>query len=480
MQPGQKGVDRAPAPQEAGWLWLLDVQSDDAVALRIHVLNMLLPEGATLIAYAPDDLHQVVGPYEEAGLFDDGDLWLPTIVSQRVRIECWVPASALVNPQQAPQEPLFVLDRLQHVYRDPLKNDAPDAGEEGEEGGIAGAGCHNQIVCHPEWLDLGQSVAGIGTIGNNSIWCSGQLLRTEIDDETPYYLTAHHCLSTNFEARSSEIYWEYQASVCGGPPPALNSVPHSNVCTLVRTGAGSDFTLLMIEGPIPDDVEWASWSSVDASDGADVLCIHHPLGKQKRISFGDKASNPTCGGALTHIRSNWNDGVTQPGSSGSGLFRVDNGQLIGQLHCGSSDCGFVTNDSYGAFFVTYPLISDKLDEGDDDNREDNDTCAQAVLLDAGVYPNRIVKSTDADWYRIRVPAGRTMTATAKFKHAWGDIDLRLYGACGTPPIDSAVGGGNTETVTYTNNTGSLQNVRLRAYIVNDVRNSYKLTVTIEN
>jgi hypothetical protein len=490
---------------EPGWLWVMDIHSEGAVAMRIRALNMTLPPGATLIAYDPvSPQTTVVGPYEERGPFEDGEIWMPTIVSPIVRVECWVPASALAGASRAgaaaPTDPLFVLDRIQHVYRDPLReefdrrvdggvgdaerngvNDTErNGGDGGEEGGIAGGGCHNQVACHPEFLDLARAVGGIGTLGENSIWCTGQLIRTEADDKTPYFLTAHHCLSFNFEARDAEIYWQYQAPTCGASPPGLATVEQSNVCTLVRTGSGSDYTLLMIEGPVDPDSTFASWTGVDAANGAEVVCIHHPQGRQKRISFGTKAGNPTCGGALTHVRSNWNDGITQPGSSGGGLFRADNGQLIGQLHCGSSDCGQVTNDSFGAFFATYPLISDKLDEGDDDDFEPNRTCNTAPLITPGVYNNRVVKSVDVDWYRISVPAGQRLTVRAQFKHIWGDIDMRLYGGCGASPIDTSAGTGNTETVTWVNNTGSSQFRRVRVYLFNDVRATYKLTVTLED
>lgn len=483
--------------KQDGWLWVMDAQSDGAIALRLHVLNMLLPDGATLIAYDPhaakvDLAKSVVGPYEEGGPFDDGDIWLPTIGSQIARVECWVPTVALAAADQPPQQPLFVVDRLQHIYRDPFRVSGAEVGGGGDagggggigggvidtEGGIAGAGCHNQIACHPEWLETANAVAGIGTIGDNSLFCTGQLIRTQSDDHTPYFLTAHHCLSTNGEARTSEIYWRYQASTCGGSPPSLLSVPHSNVCSLVRTDSGPDFTLLMIEGPLPANPTWASWTSADAVDGTDVVCIHHPLGTQKRISFGTKASNPTCGQLISHIRVNWTDGVTEPGSSGSGVFRADTAELIGQLHCGSSACGNVTNDSFGGFFVTYGLISDILDAGSDDSFEPNATCGTAATLTPGTYPGLVVKSTDLDWYKIHVPPGKRLTVRANFKDAWGDIDMRLYTTCGGTPVDSSLSTGNVEEVTYLNTGASAINMRLKVYIVGDVRNKYKLTVTL--
>jgi hypothetical protein len=58
--------------------------------------------------------------------------------------------------------------------------------------------------------------------------------------------------------------------------------------------------------------------------------------------------------------------------------------------------------------------------------------------------------------------------------------MRLYGGCGASPIDTSAGTGNTETVTWVNNTGSSQIRRVRVYLFNDVRATYKLTVTLED
>jgi hypothetical protein len=372
------------------------------------------------------------------------------------------------------------LDRIQHVYRDPTDIDAPIE-KHGDEGGIAGVFCHNQIACHDDWLDLARAVAGIGTAGENSIWCTGQLIRTETDDLTPYFLTAHHCLSSNYEARASEIYFDYQAATCGGQAPGLRHMAYADSATLVSTGAGTDYTLLLIEGAVSPTRAFAPWTSADAADGTAVACIHHPLGKQKRISFGTKASNPTCGTPQTHVRSNWSDGVTQPGSSGSGLFREDTGELIGQLHCGSSDCGNVTNDSYGAFYVTYPFIADALVAGTDDAFEPNLDCASAAAVTPGVYPGLIVKSGNEDWYRIHVPPFKRLTVRAQFRNTWGDVDMQLFNNnCGGSPIDSSAGTGNVETVAITNNHPNARNVRLRVFAFDDVRAHYKLTVTLAN
>src|SRR5262249_5419423 len=150
-------------------------------------------------------------------------------------------------------------------------------------------------------------------------------------------------------------------------------------------------------GTIPrTQVYWCGWTNAVQADGTAVAGIHHPGGAFKRISFGNTASNVTCGNA-NHIRSNWYlpfggayISVTEPGSSGSGLFRQSDQLLVGQLHCGPSACGQSgadQHDDYGAFAATYSNISGYLMGGTDDNLDDNDTCATARTVTTGNYTN---------------------------------------------------------------------------------------------
>ena len=48
----------------------------------------------------------------------------------------------------------------------------------------------------------------------------------------------------------------------------------------------------------------------------------------------------------------WDDGTTEPGSSGSPLFNQDH-QVIGQLHGGGAACGNSESDWYGKFFTSW-------------------------------------------------------------------------------------------------------------------------------
>jgi hypothetical protein len=468
-------------------LWVGDVAATDAIGLRLHLAGLNLPHGAEIAVYAPSELDarsrylesgEVAAPAIDFFNFNDGPalkadqgVWTSTVVGDRARIEYFVPAGT------AGRELPFTVDRLQHLYLDPVAITLKAAREK------AAGSCHNDVTCYPEWGAIARAVAGIGAIGQNALFCSGQLINTQQNDFTPYFLTANHCVDTQGEAQSVEVYWLYQTSNCGGNPPSLGSIQRSRGTTLLSTNFVSDYTLLLIEGTVPSGLVWAGWNAGRINDGTGVTAIHHPAGDYKRISFGDKGSGEHfCGASFindsNHVKINWTDAPTEPGSSGSGIFRNDTKQLFGQLHCGPSSCGRETNDSYGSFAVTYPRIKNLLKAGADDKTEQNDTCAKAKLAKPGVLGNRIVKVTDQDWFKVNVPRGKTVTIEASFAHGNGDVDLKAFASCKTGAIASSEGSGNSERIEVTNTGRKAAFVWVQVFLADDVRNSYDLRVSV--
>jgi hypothetical protein len=80
--------------------------------------------------------------------------------------------------------------------------------------------------------------------------------------------------------------------------------------------------------------------------------IHHPAGDIKKISFENRALE-TAGKFWRVPR--WDLGVTEGGSSGSGLWNQDH-LLVGQLYGGASACGNPDNklwDRYGKIAASW-------------------------------------------------------------------------------------------------------------------------------
>jgi hypothetical protein len=257
---------------------------------------------------------------------------------------------------------------------------------------------------------------------------------------------------------------------------------------LVSTSPSSDYTLLLIHGALPDSLYWAGWTGKTVPDGTDSTVIHHPAGDYKRISFGYKSDSQICNqdagtNAIKLVRIVWTDGVTEPGSSGSGIFTDDTQQLFGQLFFGPSACGESQEnlyDCFGAFTNTYTKIRKFLAAGSDDNSEQNDTCPKARVVRAGNLNNRIVKINDPDWYRISVPAGRTVTVTVNFDNGNGDVDLTGYADCSSDAVITSQGQDNSETISIQNTGSRAANVYWQVYLSSSTRNTYNMNVSVHN
>jgi hypothetical protein len=124
--------------------------------------------------------------------------------------------------------------------------------------------------------------------------------------------------------------------------------------------ADVDVTLIELDD-IPDSnfrVYYSGWDrSGTAPPGA--VGIHHPGGFEKCISFanGPLSTGDNCIGGTginTHWQVTWDAGVTEPGSSGSGIWDPSTHRLVGTLSGGGSDCSTpFDSDCYGKFSLAW-------------------------------------------------------------------------------------------------------------------------------
>jgi hypothetical protein len=72
----------------------------------------------------------------------------------------------------------------------------------------------------------------------------------------------------------------------------------------------------------------------------------------------------------------------------------------------------------------------------DDALEDNDATGTAKLLSGGTTRSLAICSGDEDYYKVSASAGQTLRVAVRFKHAQGDLDLRVLRPDGTPLASS--------------------------------------------
>jgi hypothetical protein len=329
-----------------GKIWRLRVTSDGATDLNFGFSACWLPEGATLHVYSEDqDYFQ--GPYSARDNKPHGQLWTPLLPGGRAVIELFVPSDAKARPR-------LVLSNINRGYRDMFHPQ--------QNLGVAKAGsCNNDVICPvgDPWRNEIRSVAVYSLEGQ--FQCSGTLINDVPGDLKNYFLTANHCRISGANAASIVVYWNYQSPTCalhGGGSLAQNQ----SGAVLRMAKADVDVTLIELDD-IPDplfNVYYSGWDRSGATP-AGAVGIHHPGTDEKSISFANSAlaTINSCigtGGSQTHWGVIWNSGVTEPGSSGSGLWDPNTHRLIGTLSGGDSDCARPNDaDCYGKFSVAWNL-----------------------------------------------------------------------------------------------------------------------------
>ncbi|MFQ5807028.1 MAG: trypsin-like peptidase domain-containing protein [Phycisphaerae bacterium] len=452
-----------------GSVWSVAVVSPGAQGLRLLLSNMDLPPGAELWMYAPNAPGAAEGPHQGRGPLRTGEFWSNVFDGDEVRVE-------YLLPEDAADAGFFLIEEVGHIYRglEPLAAAGDD---------LPGRGwCHNDVMCFPPWHPLHNATARIlYTQGGWQYLCTGTLLASEAADETPYFVTARHCVSTDSVAATVTARWFYQTESCDGPG---GDYSQSNNTDVLYTAGSVDMTLLMVRGALPAGLTWAGWDIENVPNGTDVACISHPAGDRKKISFGDKITHP-FGDPYHYFGVRWTSGTIEGGSSGAGLYRVSNQSFIGVASHSADPLGCTNPDGpsgFGKFKRFHPYVETLLQAGSDDSFEDNDTCAGASLLGAGNYADLVVKHIDEDWYLISLLPCEELVAVMSHTNNWGDIDVELYDACGGNLLVSKTGAANNKVVSYTNDTDTAQVYYLHVFLGDgddDTRNEYDLDVTVQ-
>ena len=192
------------------------------------------------------------------------------------------------------------------------------------------------------------------TSGGSRI-CTGSLVNNASQDLTPYFLTANHCLGGN---NSWIFMFNYESPSCSNQNGPTNMTLSGS--SLLANSSSSDVALLLLNESPPENynVHFAGWD-VSGNTPSIPVGIHHPSGDIKKISFDyDNASNS---GNYWDVDS-WDDGTTEPGSSGSPLFDGQTHRIIGQLYGGVASCTNFGYDTYGKTSVSWNLgLSEYLD-----------------------------------------------------------------------------------------------------------------------
>lgn len=333
---------------DGGQLWRLLIECEEALTVNLTLKDVTLPEGNELYVYNPDK-SVVLGKFTDFHLYK-GKLGTELVTGSEIVIEYYLaPGNALAFST-------LTVERATHGYRTDEEFMAKTFGQ-------AGA-CNMNVNCPDgdEWENQKRSVVMIvNGVGNG--FCTGALVNNTLNDGKPYILTANHCFS---DPTVWVFRFNWQSPDCENPAtsPTFSSLSGGEFRAR-RTG--SDFCLVEIAGgleagtvPASYNAFFSGWDNTGANPSSTV-CIHHPRGDIKKISFDDNPSYPvqsSISGTTSDVDGSWavkwdRNTTTEAASSGSPLFD-QNHRIIGQLWGGAASC---TNpegkDFYGRFSISW-------------------------------------------------------------------------------------------------------------------------------
>jgi lysyl endopeptidase len=349
----------------------MSVTSPGAASVRAGLRVKAMPAGTLVRFYAPggsdvseasaEEIQENVGRSLAAGETSQAALlyWSPLVEGATLVVEIELPAG------QSPAHLDLAVPEVSHLVTSPSMNFVVPTVKAGS------ASCENDVMCYQgTWANESNSTARIlFADGGSSYLCTGTLV-VDLDTSTsvPYFVTANHCINSQPAASSIQSFWFYRASACNSGVKGA-SVTLSGGATLLYNSATTDTSLVRLSATPPGGAVYAGWSVGSAASlGAAVTGIHHPHGDLQKISFGSLVGYTTCqasgsdsfscNGASsstgTFVDVQWSSGITEPGSSGSGLFLNSGHYLVGQLYGGDgTGCTDPGTDTYGRFDVAY-------------------------------------------------------------------------------------------------------------------------------
>ena len=317
-----------------GRIWRLSITSKHAYSINLLYDKFIIPKGAELHVYDKEN-STVLGAFTDRNNKSYGTFSTAPTKGDVTIIEYFEPYNVEFNG-------VIQIGRVVHAYKDVFyPNESRDYGDSGS--------CNNNVNC-PEFVDWEAEIRSVAMIlsGGGFRLCTGSLVNNVRQDLTPYFLTANHCLG----GESNWIFmFNYESPGCNNQNgPTYMTVQGS---TLLDNSSSSDYAILRLEEEIPDtyEVHFAGWDASGSTPSTPVG-IHHPSGDIKKISFD--YNNASNAGNYWDVN-NWEDGTTEPGSSGSPLFDGNTHRIVGQLYGGTASCTSITYDTYGKVSSSWNL-----------------------------------------------------------------------------------------------------------------------------
>jgi lysyl endopeptidase len=350
-------------------IWRMTYKSEGAFTLNFMFDIFWIPEGATLYVYN-NEKNDLIRPFTHHNNNPEEVLGTWYVTGDQAWVEYYQPANVVGDPK-------LTVGSVVHGYRtaDSYQKGLNDSGA-----------CNHDVDCditpasdpfniNTRKEEVKKSVAFLLLGG---FVCSGTLINNTNNDGTPYVLTALHC-GGGEGGWAFRFNWRSPNPSCGTFTNSANGT-FQTVSGATRRASSNRSDMKLVE--ITDtsffnnnpDVVWSGWNRSTTQTPQINFGVHHPSGDIQKVCRKDGGGfRRTSDGQDFWRINNWDLGVTEGGSSGSGLFN-ENGHLIGMLTRGTAACSGTNDnggwDEYGRFGVGWDFggsessrLRDWLDPG---------------------------------------------------------------------------------------------------------------------
>ena len=362
-------VDDSPAKQEqthatsqtlddGTLIWTVAYRVEGAEGLSLLLRGVSLTADASLTVFRRDGSQAS----DVLGSLGDTRGTLPTdfVRGEEIVLQYIGPSSPV---------PSFVVEGVSCAFKN-VRGIIPQAGGNKAVGDYgSSATCESPATCSSEHDDVRRAVCRILTyyevdgltLGEMG---SGILVNNTAQDGRPYVLSAAHIYQpTTF---STKFWFGFEEHTCD--KAVRDNYSETIVGSkLVSYDERSDMMLLELSASptAASHPFWAGWSLSGEPQGP-FYCFHHPYGDSKKVSYaasvkeasyaiGTTTSGETFRTDFHWEVPEWQSGITEIGSSGSGLVDAD-GCVIGALTGGKSSCTSPKSDYFWQLRKAWDIV----------------------------------------------------------------------------------------------------------------------------
>lgn len=328
-------------------IWRLGLVSKGAYSINLTLGRFRMAEKVKLYMYSPD-YRKILGAYSSVNNNLADNLAVEPIQGDSLILELNIPGDVEKYGD-------LEITRLGHDF----VNIFGILKSAGSELLTAGA-CNVDINCDQGLNWQHEKYAVCKLIVNNKDLCTGTLINNTALDNTPYVITANHCIDTVSKAQATVFIFNYEKWKCAGadgPTPVTLSGSQ-----LMATTPLLDFALVkMYTLPFFRSKPFLAGWNRSTTPSSSSVAIHHPAGDFKKISIDLNAtissSYPDDYLNNTHWKiGRWETGTTEKGSSGCPLFN-QNHEFVGDLTGGDATCLNSINDYFAKFSSSWAYFT---------------------------------------------------------------------------------------------------------------------------